>query len=212
MVARIITYFFSALQRARDNIDRGGGGVQTSPTPRPSPTAKKGRNVATIFHKCQLLVFGTDSENVSDCLSDQGHSVVTYGQISFETATLMPRKSGRSPRGGDRHGTNHTSSRSLCVELSELTSSIPIWVMGRAAAITSSVFLSGELGEIHFCIAVLQAISGMATSMVTYGRFLSKRLCSCRTQQAEALGEAPFLSPSLPPTLPVFLRPRPCLP
>ena len=42
--------------------------------------------------------------------------------IVFETATPMPHASGRSPRGDDRHGTNHTSSRALCVELSEIIS------------------------------------------------------------------------------------------
>ena len=43
----------------------------------------------------------------------------------IETATPMPHASGRSPGGGDRHGRNHTSSGALCVEISELTSSIP---------------------------------------------------------------------------------------
>ena len=33
---------------------------------------------------------------------------------------------GRRPRGGDRLGTNHTSSRALCTEFLEVTSSIPI--------------------------------------------------------------------------------------
>ena len=61
--------------------------------------------------------------------------MVTYVQISFETASPMPHASGQSPGGGDRHGPNHTSSAALCEELSELTSSIPIGVMGRAAAI-----------------------------------------------------------------------------
>ena len=50
----------------------------------------------------------------------------------------MPQASGRSPRGGDRHGTNYTSSRALCVQISELTFSIPIREMGRAAAIAPS--------------------------------------------------------------------------
>ena len=54
--------------------------------------------------------------------------MVTYGQVSFETATLMPHAAGRSPRGGDHHGLNHTSPGALCVELSELTPSIPIEV------------------------------------------------------------------------------------
>ena len=80
------------------------------------------------------------------CLSDQGHSMVTHGQIYFKTATHKPHAPGRRPRGGDRHGTNHASSRVLCVELSEVIFSIPIWVMGRAAAITSSLFSSGKLG------------------------------------------------------------------
>ena len=60
--------------------------------------------------------------------------MVTYGHISFETATPMPHVKGRSPRGGDRHGPNYTSSRALYVELSELTSSIPIGVTGRELA------------------------------------------------------------------------------
>ena len=45
--------------------------------------------------------------------------------------TTMPHASSRSPRRGDRHGPDHTSSGALCVELSELTSSIPIRVTGR---------------------------------------------------------------------------------
>ena len=75
--------------------------------------------------------------------------MVNLGEIYFETATPMPHALGRSPRGGDRRRTNHTSTRALCVELSELTSSVTIWGMGRAAEITSSLFLSGKLGEIH---------------------------------------------------------------
>ena len=53
--------------------------------------------------------------------------------VSFETAvpmphaaTPVPHTSGRSPRGGDRHGPNHTSLRVQCVDLSVLTSSILI--------------------------------------------------------------------------------------
>ena len=61
--------------------------------------------------------------------------MVTYGQISFETATPMPHASDRSPRGGDRHCPNHTASGALCMELSELTSNIPNRVTRRAAAI-----------------------------------------------------------------------------
>ena len=64
------------------------------------------------------------------CLSDEGHSMVTYGRIYFETATPMPHASGRSPRGGDRHGPNHTSPGAQCVWSSEMTSSIPNGVMG----------------------------------------------------------------------------------
>ena len=41
--------------------------------------------------------------------------MVTYGRISFETATPMPHASGRSSRGGDPHGPIHTSSGALCV-------------------------------------------------------------------------------------------------
>ena len=33
-----------------------------------------------------LVVSGTDSEKMSVCLSHQGHSMVTYGQLSFKTA------------------------------------------------------------------------------------------------------------------------------
>ena len=40
-----------------------------------------------------LVVSRTDSESLSDCRSDQGDSMVTYEQISFETATRMPRTS-----------------------------------------------------------------------------------------------------------------------
>ena len=50
-------------------------------------------------------------------------------------ATPMPHASGRTPRGGERHGSYHTSWGALCVEFSELTSNIPIGLMGRAAAI-----------------------------------------------------------------------------
>ena len=70
--------------------------------------------------------------------------MVTYGRFLSERlrpcSTHQVEASGRNPRGGDRHGTNHTSSRALCVELSEqLTSSIPIGDgsqsgMGRAAS------------------------------------------------------------------------------
>ena len=61
--------------------------------------------------------------------------MVTYGQKKIETAAPMPHASGRSPRGGDRHGPNHTSSDALCAELLEFTSRILIGVTGRAAAI-----------------------------------------------------------------------------
>ena len=114
-----------------------------------------------------------DSDNLSvclhkTCLTDHNHSMVTHGLISFETATPTLRASGRSPRGGE-HGTNHTSSRTLCVELSELTFSIPIGEMGRAAAIARSraaektlrqVYFQVELGKNHLCTTavVLDAI------------------------------------------------------
>ena len=81
---------------------------------------------------------------------------------------LICTNKNRMPRGGDRHGPNHTSSAALCVELSELTSSIPIGVMGRAArfarARAAGVYYRVELGKFHLCITavVLQAISGTA--------------------------------------------------
>ena len=59
-----------------------------------------------------------------------------------------------------RHGPNHTAPDALCVELSELTSSVPNGVTGRAAAIArsgpaaklfvNSMFEWNELDEIHF--------------------------------------------------------------
>ena len=70
------------------------------------------------------------------CLSVRSGSL--YGCLrtnSFETATPMPHAAGRSARGGDRHDPNHTSWGALYVGLSELTSSIPIGVTDRAAAI-----------------------------------------------------------------------------
>ena len=70
-------------------------------------------------HKCvPLVVSRTDSEKLvclSACLSDQGHYMVTDARISFETATPMPHASVESPRGGDRHDPNHTTSRALPV-------------------------------------------------------------------------------------------------
>ena len=82
-----------------------------------------------------LVAPQTDAEKMTALLSNQCHSMVTFGQISFETATLMPPASGRSPGGADRHGPNHTYTGALCVELSEITSGIRIGVAGRAAAI-----------------------------------------------------------------------------
>ena len=82
------------------------------------------------FHKWNTCGLWNGRRNFV-CLSDQGPSMVTYGLISLETATPMQHASGRNPRGGDRHGTNHNSSRALCVELSELTSSTPNKVTGR---------------------------------------------------------------------------------
>ena len=41
-------------------------------------------------------------------LSARSGSLSGHPQISSETATPMPRASGRSPRGGDRHGTTRT--------------------------------------------------------------------------------------------------------
>ena len=65
-----------------------------------------------------LVVSQTDSEKVSVCLSvcpHEGHSMVTYGQIYFETSTPMPHASGRSPRRGDRHMAQTTPHRVPCV-------------------------------------------------------------------------------------------------
>ena len=76
-----------------------------------------------------LVVSQTESENLYN------RSESSTDKISFETATPMPHASGRGPRGGDRHGPNHTSSAALSVKSSELTSSIPTGVMGRATAI-----------------------------------------------------------------------------
>ena len=60
------------------------------------------------------------------------------------------------------------------------------------------------LDSFLYCSAVLQAISGMAISMVTCGRLLSKRLCPHRTHQVEGLAEDPSLTPPrflcLPPS------------
>ena len=83
-------------------------------------------------------------------------TMVTYGQIYFARVTPKPHAPGRRPRAGDCHVTNHTFSRALCVKLSEVSSSIPIWVMGRAAAITSSLVSSGNLCKIHFYTALLR--------------------------------------------------------
>ena len=104
----------------------------------------------------KLTVSGTDSENLhKTCLSVRSGSLNGHLRPKFlskQLPTPMQHASGRSPRGGDRHGPNHTSSRALCMELSELKSSIPIGVMGRAAAIAraraagklfKSVFSSG---------------------------------------------------------------------
>ena len=70
--------------------------------------------------------------------------MVTYGQISFETATPMPHASGGNPRGGDCHGPNHTTSGALYVEFSELSSCILVGVTDRAAAIAPRDEASGN--------------------------------------------------------------------
>ena len=88
------------------------------------------RAVSFFSRSGTLVVSGTYPEKASVCLSDEGHSVVTYGHFLSGTATPMPHASGRSSRGGDRHGPNNTSSGTLCAELSELTASIPIGVTG----------------------------------------------------------------------------------
>ena len=84
--------------------------------------------------------------------------MVTHGQIYFETATPTPRASGGSPRGGDRHGTNHTPLRA---ELSELTFSIPNnrgdWSSSGNRSLEGSgktlrqIYFQVELGRIHLC-------------------------------------------------------------
>ena len=126
----------------------------------------------------------------------------TYGQISFETATStpMPHASGRSLRGGDRHGPNHTSSGALCVELSEFTSSFPNGETGRAAAIArprppenlfvKSIFEWNRLNGILF-FTVLRAISSTAVAKA----FLHP------SPYFSPSSLSPSLLPSLPPSL-----------
>ena len=106
--------------------------------------------------------------------------------------------------------TTPTSSRALCVELSGLTSSIPIWVMGRPAAITSSLFSSGKLGQIHFC-------SGTALCCAASDKRHGNINSHLRTISFEptmltphASGRSPrggSLPCSLPPALPLSLSP-----
>ena len=104
----------------------------------------------------------------------------------WETATPMPHASGRSPHGGDRHGPNHTSSGALCVDLSELTSSIPIGVTGRELA----------RGQRKTC---LSTILSFGTLELCYERSAA--------QQWQRLSSVSPFSPllSVPPTVPPSL-------
>ena len=172
-----------------------------------------------IYCTCGTLVVSqTVSEKVYVCLSiclsvglsvcprvclHQGHSMVAYGQTSLDTATPMPHESGRSPRGGDRHGPNHTLSSALCVELSELTSSIPNGVTGRAAVIArprpaanlfiSSIFKWNRLDEIIFSTA-LRAISSVAVAKA----FLHPSLLPASLPPSLSSLSPPSLPPSFP--------------
>ena len=82
------------------------------------------------------------------------------------------------------------------------------------------VYFQVEIGvKNHCCTAApgLQAISGMSTSMITYERFLFKRLHHAARISSEPSRTLPFslnlsLASSLSPTLPVSLRPRHCVP
>ena len=69
------------------------------------------------------MVSALDSENLSVCPIRITEWAPT-DKFLVKRRRPMPRASGQSPRGGDHHGTDHTSSRALCVELSELTFSI----------------------------------------------------------------------------------------
>ena len=118
----------------------------------------KSPSVHAVFPQ-QVVVVGLWSlERIQKkCLSARMRvtlCMVTYGQIYFKTATStpMPHASGRSPREGNRHGPNHASSGALCVELSELASSIQNGVTGRAAAINRSPEASGKIAcqLLHF--------------------------------------------------------------
>ena len=95
-----------------------------------------------------------------------------------------------------------TPHRAPCVELSELASSIPNGVTGRAAAIArprpaeklfaNSIFEWNRLDEFHFC-TVLQAISGTSVAKA----FLYPSLLPASLR--------PSLSLSLPPSLPAIV-------
>ena len=120
----------------------------------------------------------------------------------FETATPIRRTSGRSPRGGDHHGTNHTSSRARCVELSELTFSILIWVMGRAAAITPSLFPSGKLSEIHFCTCCKRLAAWQYHWSPTDDMYRNGYAHASRIRPKPSRRLPPSLHPCLAPYLP----------
>ena len=142
--------------------------------------------------------------------------MVTYIRTNFlRTATPMPHVSGRSPRGGDRHGPNHVIGCPVCGVIR-----VDFRHPKRAAAIARSrpaeknvcqLYFRVELGSIHFCTAVLQAISGTAIAKAIL------RPCLLAASLRPSL--APFLSlphslpaplpPSLPPSLPVCLLPPP---
>ena len=115
---------------------------------------------------------------------------------SFETATPMPHASGQSPRGGDRHGPNHISSGALCVELSELTSSIPIGVTGgRELAPRPAEKLSVNS---YFHVEFWNCAQRSAAQQWWQKAFLGSSLLP-----------APF-RPFLPPLPPLLSPPLPC--
>ena len=142
------------------------------------------------------------------CLSSKGHSMVTYGQTGFEAATPMPHASGGTPFGINRHGPKHSSSGALCVEFSELTSSIPGKVTGRAVEVARprsaekmcvpSIF-TWNMVIVFF--SVLQAISSIAIAKAVSVP-ASLPLLSVRPS-VPLSPFPPFSLPRSPPYLPI---------
>ena len=166
--------------RMRDTISQVQGERREATfwSPRLLQKAAEGKTshqLSRIVHKLCAYLWSLERIN-KVCLSRI--TMVTSGRKSFETATSMPHASVQSRRGGDRRGPNHTSSGPLCVELSELTSSIPTGSpdkMGRAAAIalprpaeeifSQSLFSSGiGLDGINSCTVLERAISATAVA------------------------------------------------